>query len=384
LRTAIVHDWLTGMRGGERCLERILGLFPEADLFTLFHVEGATSAEIEARNIRVSGLSRLPGAARHYRKALPLFPAAISAFDLSGYDLVISSSHAVAKGVRSAPEQPHLCYCYTPMRYVWDQADAYLGRGARRALSAPLAAYLRRFDLRTSTPERVTRFVAISHCVAARIARHYGREAAVVHPPVELDRFTLGPPLAERDDFYLLVGGFVPYKREELALEAFASGPLASRRLVVVGDGPRRSQLERSAPPNADFRGRVSDEELADLLSGARALLHPQEEDFGITALEAQACGTPVIAYGAGGALDTVNPLVGGGEGRAAVQPRSPTGLYFSEPSGASLTSAVERFEKSISAFEPAAIREWAERFSPARFEAALRAEIDRMLAGRA
>jgi glycosyltransferase involved in cell wall biosynthesis len=351
------------MRGGERCLERIAGMFPAADIFTLVHVPGSVSPAIEKHTIHASPLSGLPGAARHYRKLLPLFPWAISRFDLSDYDLVISSSHAVAKGVRTRPGQPHLSYCYTPMRYIWDQADAYLGTGLRRALASPLVAGLRRFDLRTSGPDGVTRFVAISDCVANRIERTYQREASVVHPPVELDRFPLRDE--RRDDFFLLVGGFVPYKREDLVVDAFRS---MDARLIVAGDGPLQRAIAADAPNNVQFVGRVSDGELATLMSRARALIYPQLEDFGITALEAQATGTPVIAFRGGGALETVL------EGTS--------GSFFDRPTPPSLLSALEEFERRErrQGWDRLQIRKHAEAFGPKRFEADLRREIDGLL----
>lgn len=371
VRVALVHDWLTGMRGGERVLDELCGLFPDADLYTLVHVPGSTSKRIEARRIFASPLSRIPGAARHYRKLLPLFPWAIERFRLADYDLVLSSSHAVAKGVRVPRGAVHLCYCFTPMRYVWDQADAYLGHGLRRVLAAPLVRYLREFDVRTSTPSRVHRFVAISKLVADRIFRHYGREASVVYPPVDVDR--LRPSAASPEDFYLLVGGFVPYKREDLAIEAFRG---LGRRLVVVGEGPMRPALAARAPANVTFLGRVPDQELARLYARCRALLYPQEEDFGIVALEAQACGRPVIAFGRGGALETVIPL-------RSEQPAGtpPTGLYFDTQTPEALASAVRIFEANEESFIPQAIRAHAERFSPARFRAQIGAEIELVLA---
>jgi glycosyltransferase involved in cell wall biosynthesis len=375
MRVALVHDWLTGMRGGERVLDEICGMFPDADLFTLFHVPGSTSARIEARRIVASPLSRLPGAARHYRKLLPLHPWAIERFDLRGYDLVLSTSHAVAKGVRAPRGAVHVCYCFTPMRYVWDQADAYLGRGLRRALATPLVAYLRAFDRRTSTPDRVQRFVAISHCVADRIRRHYGREASIVFPPVDVERLRPDPALlagGAPDEAYLLVGGFVPYKREDVAIEAFRR---LGRPLLVAGDGPTRADLEAGAPPNVRFLGRVSDDALAGLYARCRALVYPQDEDFGIVAVEAQACGRPVIALGRGGAIDTVKPLGEGGPGAA-------TGLFFREQTPEALAEAVLRFEaaEATGAFVPAAIRAHAEGFGPARFRRELGREIDAAL----
>lgn len=363
MRVALVHDWLTGMRGGEKLLEGLIGLFPGADLYTLVHVPGTTSERIERLRITASPLSRLPGIAGHYRKLLPLFPRAIERFRLTGYDLVVSNSHSFAKGVRVSPGTPHLCSCMTPIRYVWDQADSYLGRGTRRVLAAPLVEYLRRWDRRTSTPERVRDFVAISHTVAGRIRRCYGRDARVVHPWVDTERYR--PSGEKSQDYYLLVGGFVPYKNERLALEAFRR---LGRSLVVAGDGPTRRALEAAAPHNVRFLGRVPDQRLAELYAGCRALVYPQEEDFGIVAVEAQAAGRPVIALARGGARETV---MGPGDG-----PR-PTGLFFERADPEALVDAVLEFESVERHFDPAVVRENAERFSLARFQREMRSAIE-------
>lgn len=367
MRVALVHDWLTGLRGGERCLQELARLFPQADLYTLVHVPGSTSAAIDSLRIRQSPLGRLPGAGRHYRKLLPLFPWAIRRLRLEGYDVVISSSHAVAKGASIEPGTPHLCYCHTPMRYVWDQAEAYLGRGLRRRLAAPLVQRLRRFDLETSGPEQVSRFVANSRHVAARIRRHYGRTASVVYPPVDVERFR--PSGVPPQDFYLLVGAFVPYKREEVAIEAFRG---TRRRLVVVGDGPRRRALQAAAPANVEFRGRVGDAALADLYAGCRALVYPQDEDFGIVAVEAQAAGRPVIAFARGGALETV---IGLREGDSAA-----TGLFFHEQIPQAMRDALDLFEGCEGAFDPLHIRRHAEQFSAQRFRDEISREIEATL----
>jgi len=367
MRVALVHDWLTGMRGGERCLEQIAGMFPSAHVYTLFYEPGTTSDVIDALPVRASALSRFPNSARHYRKLLPLFPSAIQQFDLASYDLVISTSHAVAKGVRTRPDQPHLCYCFTPMRYIWDQADAYLGRGLRRAIATPLVQYLRNFDRRTATPDRVTRFVAISTCVQDRIQRHYGREAPVVFPPVQVDRFPLSD--RAREDFYLMVGGFVPYKQEALAIDAFRDTP---RRLVIVGDGPTRKSLAAHAPMNVELPGRVPDAELTSLLARCRGLIHPQLEDFGIAAVEAQACGTPVVAYRGGGAVDSV---------RGQEHP-NPTGVFFDHQTRRALRDAIDGLETREGSFQAGAIRKHAQTFAPSRFEREFRAEVDAVLAG--
>ena len=365
MRVALVHDWLTGMRGGERLLHEIVRLFPDAVLYTLIHVPGSTSPAIERLRIHASALSRLPGAARHYRKLLPLFPLAIERLRIEPCDLVISTSHAFAKGVRAPAGVPHLCYCMTPMRYVWDQADAYLGRGLRRAAALPLASYLRSWDRRTARVERVTRFVAISRTVAERIRRHYGREAPVLYPPVDVERIRCAD--APPEDFYLLVGGFVPYKREALAIEAFRR---LDRRLVVVGDGPERRQLERTAPDNVRFVGRLDDAGLADHYRRCRALIYPQEEDFGIVAVEAQAAGRPVIAFGRGGAAETVVPLHAPGSA-------APTGVWFDEPDPAALADAVRGFERNAERFVAKQIRAHAEAFGNARFAREFQSAVD-------
>jgi len=258
------------------------------------------------------------------------------------------------------------------MRYIWDQADAYLGSGLGRRIASPLVERLRRFDLETSGPEQVSRFVAISRAVAERIRQRYGREAAVVHPPVDVARFR--PRSTPPDDYYLLVGAFVPYKREGLAIEAFRG---SGRRLVVVGDGPGRATLQAAAPANVVFRGRVGHGELAALYAGCRALVYPQEEDFGIVAVEAQAAGRPVIAFARGGALDTVIDLDQADAARAA----APTGLFFHDQTPGALRSALDRFESRIGEFDPARIRRHAEQFAPARFRAEILGEIERTLA---
>jgi glycosyltransferase involved in cell wall biosynthesis len=358
LRVALVHDWLTGMRGGERVLEALCTRLPDAEIHTLVHVPGSTSPTIESHRIVASPLSRLPGVARHYRKLLPIFPWAIGRHELRGYDLVISTSHAFAKGVRVAPGTPHLCYCFTPMRYVWDQIDAYLGRGLFRRLASPLVGALRRWDRRTSAPDRIGRIVAISDTVARRVRERWGREAEVIFPPVDVER--IRPDGRPADPFFLMVGAFVPYKREGLAIEAFRGLDVELR---VAGDGPARRELEAAAPPNVRFLGRVSDAELARLYARCRALVYPQEEDFGIVAVEAQAAGRPVIAFGRGGATETV---VGLDAARGAE--RAPTGMFFDAPTPESLRAAVETFRVEEKRFDTGAIRRHAEGFSTARF----------------
>jgi len=296
-----------------------------------------------------------------------------------GYDLVLSVSHAVAKNVRVEEGVPHLNYCLTPMRYIWDQVDAYLGRGPRRWLSAPLVDALRQYDRSRSAPDQIDRFVAISHGVADRIQRHYGRSASIVFPPVDIQR--IQPSGREPEDFYLLVGGFVPYKREDIAIDAFRQ---RSDRLVVVGDGPTRRRLQKHAPKNVVFTGRVSDEDVAGLLQRCRGLIYPQEEDFGIAAVEAQAAGRPVIAFGAGGALDTVRPLLMvDREGRSEVYSETaPTGVYFSEQSAQAIGFALDALAEHAESFESECIRAHAEAFGSERFMAELSAEVASVMEG--
>jgi glycosyltransferase involved in cell wall biosynthesis len=389
LKVALVHDWLTGYRGGERVLHHLAQRFPEADLFTLFHTPGSVTPQIEDRQITTSVLDRLPGTANHYRKLLPLYPWAIGRFDFTGYDLVLSTSHAVAKSIRVPPDVPHLDYCFTPMRYIWDQVDAYLGHGPARWFATPAVHALRRFDVRTSGPSSVSRFVAISNEVADRIRRHYGREANVVAPPVDLS--WIEPAQEPAEDFYLHVAGFVPYKRDSLVVETFRR---MKRRLIVVGDGPGRAALERRATPNIEFKGRVDDTTLASLYRRTRALIQPQCEDFGLVAVEVQAAGRPVIAFGEGGARDTVRPLFDRSieerdrsHGSPIDAPHhipssgvDPTGIFFHQATTESLAIAIERFEKAETRFDAKQIRRWAERFSPSRFDRAFDREIDAVI----
>lgn len=322
-RVALCHDWLTGMRGGERCLELLCEAWPDAPLYTLLANPDAVSDIIRNRTIHTSFLQRLPGIEKRYRNFLPLFPAAIKNMPAvpSDVELLISTSHCVAKSLPTGPETKHLCYCFTPMRYAWLFHEEYFGWKA--PVLKPLLGGMRWWDRRTA--QRVDRFVAISHHVRKRIEAFYGRDADVVYPPVDTTFFTLGDE-AEPEDFDLILSALVPYKRVDLAVEAYrASG----RRLKVVGSGGELDRLKALGGPSVEFLGRISDEEIRDLYRRCRLLVFPGEEDFGIVPLEAMACGRPVVAYGKGGAMETIAD----GE----------SGVFFSEQCVESLNAAVTR-----------------------------------------
>jgi glycosyltransferase involved in cell wall biosynthesis len=379
MKVALVHDWLTGMRGGEKVLERIATMFPGAPIYTLVWNRGSVSAAIEAHPIRTSFLQRMPAVASHYRWYLPLFPAAIERFDLRGFDVVISSSHAVARAVRTPPGVFHLSYIHTPMRYVWDLEDQYFPPGR---FPWPLSWYVRRTCARlrawdAATSGRPHALIANSAHVAGRIARHYGREADVVHPPVEVDRFSAA---AGPREYYLLVGAMAPYKRGELAIEACAR---LGRRLVVAGAGQMAGRLRRLAGPHVEFRdGWVDDAGMSRLYAGARAVLYPGEEDFGIIVVESLASGCPVIAYGVGGALETVGrnapreTLERVAEGGSEAVPG---GMLFGRQTADSLAEAIRRFEALR--FEPATLAALAQPFAAAVFDCAFREVFERRYA---
>ncbi len=346
-RTAVVHDWLNGMRGGEKVLEAILPLVPEPTIFTLFHVPGSVSPAIERHPIVTSALNRLPFARRGYRYYLPFFPRAVESFDLSGFDLVVSSSHCVAKGAIARPGAPHLCYCHTPVRYAYEQFDLYFppGRTRLRRLKAAAIARLRRWDIATAS--RPTRYLANSSAVAERIRRHYGRESTVCHPPVDVEFFQ-GAGNA-REDFLLAVGALVPYKRFEVAIETASR---LRRRLVLVGSGPEEKRLRGLASSSVRFVSGCSREELRELYRTCAAYLQPGEEDFGIAAAEALACGAPVVALARGGARD----IVCDGE----------TGILYEGDGGKALAEAVQRADRGK--FDYTRLRNSALAFRPERF----------------
>jgi glycosyltransferase involved in cell wall biosynthesis len=365
------------MRGGERCLEVFCEVFPTADLFTLVYRRGAVSPTIERLSIHTSWLQSLPLATAYYRYLLPLYPLAIQRFRLAGYDLVLSSSHAVAKGVRRDGSPLHVCYCFTPMRYIWDQSSVYFPRHrfspVSWALLQALFRHLRAWDVKTS--RSVDEFVAISEHIASKIHAYYNRTAHVIPPPVDCAFFT--PKSTSRHhgaSFYLIVSALVPYKRIDIAVEAFKRLRLP---LVVIGVGPERPRLERSASPATTFLGWQPDAVVRDYYRQCEALIFPGEEDFGIVPLEAQACGKPVIAFGKGGALETVIPFNGAVSAQLPSAP--PTGIFFYEAAVEALCDAIAMWRRHAAAFDPAAIRQNALRFDRPAF----RARITRFLADR-
>ncbi len=362
MRVALVHDWLTGMRGGEKVLEAVAEIYPQADIFTLVHVKGSVSPLIESRRIRTSFVQRLPASGRIYRHYLPLFPIAVEQFDLREYDLVVSISHCAAKAAIHAPGARHLCYCLTPMRYAWDQFDEYFGaaRTGRlgEAVYRPIMNWLARWD--ASTSNRADTFVAISRYVADRIARSYARRADVVYPPVDTEFFC--PDGTDPVRSALVVSALVPYKRIDLAIDACAR---AGVRLRVIGDGPELPRLRKLAGDGVSFSGWISSEEIRAAYRQAGVVLLPGVEDFGIVPLEAQACGRPVVAVAEGGALETV---VGGVTG-TLVPGKSPDVW-------------AEAIRGTLDARLPAgAIRAHALKFGRTRFAQEIKAEVDRVLA---
>jgi glycosyltransferase involved in cell wall biosynthesis len=341
LPVALSHDWLTGMRGGERVLEILCDGFPAAPIYTLIHNPAAISARIERHPVHTSWLQSLPGVLNHYRRLLPLFPFAVHAMPRPEADLIVSTSHCVAKALAARPGARHLCYCFTPMRYAWTFHDEYLGRNPLKRLAAgPLLAGLRIWDRRTAS--RVTRFVAISRHVRDRIRRFYGRDADVVYPPVDTDRCTPGPALTSGYD--LIVSALVPYKRVDLAVEAYRR---SGYQLKIVGVGGEFQKLRTIDAPNVELLGWQSDATILDLYRGCRMLIFPGEEDFGIVPLEAQACGKPVVAFARGGALETV---VSG-----------QTGVFFEAQTPEALQAAVN--DCAATRWDTAAIRGHAQRF---------------------
>lgn len=368
VRVALVHDWLTGMRGGEKCLEVLCRAFPGSPLYTLIHRRGAMSPPIEAMDIRTSPLQQFPGIFRHYRHLLPLMPMAARSWRPAGVDVVVSLSHCVAKAVRVPRGVPHICYCFTPMRYAWDGRSAYLdawaGKPVRRSLAGATLDRLRDWDRDAS--RGVTQFVAISETVRRRIARCYGRDSRVIPPPVDTNFYTPDPSARRDDAPYLCVSALVPYKKLEHAVAACSA---SGRGLVVIGSGPERPRLERIAGPTVRFLGWQPDEVIRDHYRSCRALLFPGDEDFGIVPAEAMACGAPVIALNRGGVAETVDDRVG---------------LLYDEPGPEGLLRAVEAFEAGGGVRDGEFARKKAEALAPEVFRDRMLRLIDEMAEGRA
>ena len=359
-RVAIVHDWLPVYAGAERVLEQILNVFPEADLFSLIDlIPEGSRAFLQNKPVQTSFLQRWKWVRTRYRSFLPLMPLAVEQFDLSRYDMVISSNYAVAKGVLTGPDQLHLCYCHSPMRYAWDLQHQYLktarlDRGPKSWLARTVLHYLRLWDAVGQT--RVDHFIANSAFIARRIRKTYGRSASVIHPPVAVEAF---PLCTEKDDYYLTVSRLVPYKMVGLIVEAFTAMPHLELR--VIGEGPEFEAIRRIAGPNVHLLGYQAGEAVREQMQKAKAFVFAGEEDFGIVPVEAQACGTPVIAFGKGGVLETVLP----GE----------TGLLFYEQTPEALQEAVMEYETGETTFDPWIVRENALRFASARFREEFAAE---------
>ncbi|HZT86891.1 MAG TPA: glycosyltransferase [Stellaceae bacterium] len=363
MKVAIVHYWLVGMRGGEKVVEALCDMFPHADIFTHVYVPEAVSEKIRRHRVTASFINRLPRAARMYKSYLPLMPLALEQLDLRGYDLVISSESGPAKGVVPPADALHLCYCHSPMRYIWNMFHEYRERSGRltRAVMPFLAHYLRLWD--AAAAMRVDQFVANSRTVAARVRRYYGREATVVPPPVDVDAFEVVAP-AERGDYMLMVGELVPYKRPDLAVEAFNR---MKAPLVVIGGGEMLGRIRRLAGPTVTVLGPRPFADLRHHYARCRALIFPGEEDFGIVPIEAMASGRPVIAYGRGGALETVRPGL--------------SGILFEEQTADAIAAAVEGFDERQ--FDPAQIAGCAREFATERFIERMHAEIDRLVVAR-
>jgi len=368
MRVAIVHDWLVAPGGAEKVLEQIIECFPDADLFSLVDFL-EDRRPLHGKPVTTSFIQRLPFARRRYDSYLPLMPLAVQQFDLADYDLIITSSHTVAKGVLVGPDQMHISYVHSPMRHAWDRQhkhlrEAGLTRGPKSWLMRALLHYLRGWD--SHSANGVDRLIANSQFVARRMVKTYRRDAAVIPPPVNVDEFEL---CTHKEEFYLTASRMVPYKRIDLIVETFSATP--HRKLIVIGDGPEMAAIRAKAGPNVTILGYQPVGVLKNYLQRARAFVFAAEEDFGIVTLEAQACGTPVIAFGKGGSLETVVP----------VGDAHPTGIYFGSQTVASMLDAIDRFERQHEQITPAACRANAERFSAAVFRRAFMAEVTRTIA---
>ncbi|WP_429504281.1 glycosyltransferase family 4 protein [Pseudomonas sp. 2835] len=361
MRVAVVHDWLVTFAGAEKVLAEIISLWPQADLFSVVDFFSDTERKkIGGKVATTTFIQRLPQARKRYQLYLPLMPLAIEQLDLSGYDLIISSSHAVAKGVMTGPDQLHICYCHSPIRYAWDLQNQYLiesnkSEGLKGWLARYLLFKIRNWDARTAN--NVEHFVSNSNYIGRRIGKVYKREATTIYPGVDVQDFALTPG---KEDFYLTASRMVPYKKMDLIVRAFSAMP--DKKLVVIGDGPQFDKVTQAAGPNVQVLGYQPFEVLRDHMQRCRAFVFAAEEDFGITPVEAQACGTPVIAFGKGGALETVV------EGK--------TGVFFYQQTEAAICAAISQFE-SAGDFDPASIRAHAEQFAPEIFRERFKRFVD-------
>jgi glycosyltransferase involved in cell wall biosynthesis len=375
MKVAVVHDWLVTLGGAEKCLNRILAAYPDAHLFSLVDfLDDKQRQAIFGKRAQTSFLQRIPGARKHYRSLLPLMPLAIEQFDLSSYELIISSSYSVAKGVVTGPDQLHVSYMHSPPRYAWDLQFQYLteGRlekGLRSALARLVLHYIRMWDVRTSSgPDNI---ICNSKYISRRIRKAYGRESTVIYPPVDIERFQLS---VQSDGFYLTASRLVPYKKIPLIAEAFKALP--NLRLIIIGDGPEMAKVRGAAGPNVTVLGHQPDSVFQDMMQRCEAFVYAAEEDFGIVPVEAQLCGKPVIAYGRGGALETIRGL----------DQSDPTGVFFWEQTATALAEGIQKFQelrqRDSSIFDPQSCRANALRFSVQRFDTEFKnfieMEIDR------
>ena len=363
MKKALIHDWFSTYAGAEKCVESFTNIWDDFEIYSLIDFLSGTDRDkiLKGKHAHTSFIQKLPFAKDKYRNYLPLFPLAIEQFDLSDYDVVLSSSHAVAKGVLTHSNQLHIAYVHTPIRYAWDLYHQYLREsGLDRGLKGMLAKYflhkIRLWD--ASTANRVDHYVANSRYIARRIKKTYGKPSDVIYPPVDVDKFTLREA---KEEFYLTASRMVPYKKIDLIVEAFSQ---MDKKLLVIGDGPDMAKIKSKAGKNVELLGFADDETMADLMGRAKAFVFAAEEDFGITPVEAQACGTPVICFGRGGARETVLD----GE----------SGLYFMEQNAKELLAAVAKFEQNYDKFEPTKIRENSLKFSRARFEAEIKSYVEK------
>jgi glycosyltransferase involved in cell wall biosynthesis len=348
-KIAIVHEWFVNYAGSERVVESFTNLFPDADVFALvdFLNDDQRKTILKGKKANTSYIQKLPFAEKKHRYYLPLFPSAVEKFDLSDYDLILSSSHSVAKGIKTNKNQLHICYCHSPMRYIWDSADEYL-KGFKGSIAKFFTNYLKKWDLNSAA--NVTHFIANSNYIAEKISRIYNRYADVIYPPVDVDKFQLSN---KKGDFYLTASRLVPYKRTDLVISAFNQMP--EKKLIVIGSGPESEKLRKIANANIEFIGHQSEEKLAEYIQKARVFIYAAEEDFGIIVVEAMACGTPVIALNKGGTAESVL--------------NGKTGILFNGQNHSSILKAIDEFEKIEGVFNPQIIREYSFKFSRKLFE---------------